>query len=107
MTASQRRGDAPTTSQAASNTPLNAGVSPASSRPLPGRRAGDDEIHVGRIVEQLELGARRGPRRELHDAAVEALRDQLAPEHVMAVRSEGMAVGKSVAGDPLAGDDAG
>jgi len=25
----------------------------------------------------------------------------------MAVRSEGMAVGESVAGDPLAGDDAG
>ena len=74
---------------------------------FPGRRARDDEIHVGGILEQLELGAGRGPRRELQDAPVEALRDELAPEHVVAVRAEGVAVRKSVAGDPLAGDDAG
>ena len=59
---------------------------------FPRRRARDDEIHVGGILEQLELGARRGPRRELQDAPVEALRDELAPEHVVAVRSEGVAV---------------
>ena len=56
-------------------------------------------------MEQLELVARRGSAgASCDDSPVEALRDELAHEHVVAVRPEGMAVAETVAGDPLAGD---
>ena len=74
---------------------------------LAGRRAGFDEVDVDGIMEELELDARGGAWHELLDAPVEPLRNELAPECVMAVRPEWMAVRKAVSGDPLAGDDTG
>ena len=74
---------------------------------LAGRRARQDEIDVRGVVKELELPARRCARRELQDAPVEPLRYELAPERVVAVQSERMAIGKAIACDPLAGDDAG
>ena len=86
---------------------LERGRVAAVEQSLAGRRARDDELHVARIVEQLELGARRPAGRESKHAPVVALGDELAPERVVTVRPERVAVRKAVAGDALAGDDAG
>jgi energy-dependent translational throttle protein EttA len=86
---------------------LESGRVAAIEKSLAGGRARDDELDVARIVKELELRPGGSARRELQDLPVEALRDELAPECVVPVRAERVAVGKTVAGDALAGDDTG
>ena len=65
------------------------------------------QVDVLGAVEQLEFATGGGARRQLQDAAIESLGDQLAPEGLVPVGAERMTVAEGIAGDPLAGNDAG
>ena len=95
----------PTTHAAASNTPRNAGVSPASSQPLPACERSMTKSHVLGRLKQQQLGLAGFPRFQERDLVRQAALLELAHEGGVAVGTERMAVAEAVAGQLLAEHD--